>query len=202
MTKKLLPESEQRDLAKKAQSGDVVARNKLMVANQGLVGRVAKRFWNRDGEAGACHDELMSEGQFGLIRAIQKFDTAGPTYFATFATRGIWMAIRDAKRDDARRRLHYIDSDDFSDVPQRVTTQQEMLDGEEFKLAVLGMANRLGFNQRQQRIVNLMLEQRFATGAAAIELGGNREAIYQAAEKIRNRLKQPIEDYLGRSLAS
>ena len=54
------------DLIKKAQNGDVDARNTLIDKNTGLVWSVVRRFRNRNVEI----DDLFQIGCIGLIKAV------------------------------------------------------------------------------------------------------------------------------------
>lgn len=61
---------EENALAIKAAQGDQDAMNKLLQANLKFVVKIAAKYQNR----GLTLSELISEGNLGLIRAIQKFD--------------------------------------------------------------------------------------------------------------------------------
>ncbi len=61
---------EENALAVKAAKGDQDAMNKLLQANLKFVVKIAAKYQNR----GLTLSELISEGNLGLIRAIQKFD--------------------------------------------------------------------------------------------------------------------------------
>ena len=61
---------EENALAVKAAQGDQDAMNKLMQANLKFVVKIAAKYQNR----GLTLSELISEGNLGLIRAVQKFD--------------------------------------------------------------------------------------------------------------------------------
>lgn len=67
---KTLSREEEHDLAIKAKNGDVDAMNKLIQANLKFVVKIASRYQNR----GLSLSELISEGNIGLIKAIEKFD--------------------------------------------------------------------------------------------------------------------------------
>jgi len=61
---------EELELAKKAKKGDKKAINKLVKANLKFVVKVASKYQNR----GLSLAELISEGNMGLIKAIEKFE--------------------------------------------------------------------------------------------------------------------------------
>lgn len=68
----------------------IAERNALVVANLGLVRRVAKR-WARPE---SLFDDLFSAGQIGLLRAGELYDPATGYQFSTFATMHILLAIQ------------------------------------------------------------------------------------------------------------
>ncbi len=65
-----LSREEENKLAIKAKNGDKEALNKLIESNLKFVVRVATKYQNR----GLSFNELISEGNQGLIKAIEKFD--------------------------------------------------------------------------------------------------------------------------------
>lgn len=78
-----LTREEERNLADRARRGDSSARDELVERNLPFVVAVAKRSMGR----GARLDDLIQEGNIGLLRAVEKFDTARGTRFSTYA---IW----------------------------------------------------------------------------------------------------------------
>ncbi len=67
---KPLDAAEEKRLAKLAKQGDKEALNKLLLANLKFVVKIAAKYQNR----GLSFAELISEGNDGLIKAIEKFD--------------------------------------------------------------------------------------------------------------------------------
>ncbi|HOC94654.1 MAG TPA: RNA polymerase sigma factor RpoD/SigA [Candidatus Cloacimonadota bacterium] len=67
---KTLSREEEHDLALRARDGDAEAMNKLIQANLKFVVKIASRYQNR----GLSLSELISEGNIGLIKAVEKFD--------------------------------------------------------------------------------------------------------------------------------
>ncbi len=65
-----LSREEEHDYALRARDGDQEAINKLVRANLKFVVKIAARYQNR----GLSLSELISEGNIGLIKAIEKFD--------------------------------------------------------------------------------------------------------------------------------
>ncbi len=82
----------ERQMAALIARGDQAARNRLVLAHLGLVASIARRFRGR----GLAFDDLVGEGNLGLIRAAEAFDPSFGTRFTTYATYWVEEAIRDA----------------------------------------------------------------------------------------------------------
>jgi len=67
---KTLSREEEHELGIRAKNGDAQALNRLIQANLKFVVKIAARYQNR----GLSLSELISEGNIGLIKAIEKFD--------------------------------------------------------------------------------------------------------------------------------
>lgn len=78
---KQLTREEEYALARKARKGDERARQQLANSNLAFVVAVAKKFANR----GARLDDLIQEGNVGLMKAIEHFDPKKNVRFATYA---------------------------------------------------------------------------------------------------------------------
>ena len=66
----LLTHREEIDLSKRAEAGDERARKRLVEKNLRLVVSVAKRYRGM----GLPFEDLIQEGNVGLMRAVEKFD--------------------------------------------------------------------------------------------------------------------------------
>ena len=89
---KVLEKDEETELLKKAKAGDIEAKNKLILCNLRLVVNIAKNYVNR----GLSLIDLISEGNFGLIYAIEKFDMKKGFRFSTYAVWWIKQSITKA----------------------------------------------------------------------------------------------------------
>jgi RNA polymerase primary sigma factor len=89
---KVLDKEEELELLTKIESGNVEAKNQLILSNLRLVVNIAKGYTKK----GMSFIDLISEGNFGLIHAIEKFDTSKGFRFSTYAVWWIKQAISKA----------------------------------------------------------------------------------------------------------
>ena len=88
----LLSAAEERELAEAIARGDRDARSKMIEANLRLVVKIARDYLGR----GMLIDDLIGEGNLGLIRAAEDFDPRFGTRFSTYASYWIKQSIRHA----------------------------------------------------------------------------------------------------------
>jgi RNA polymerase primary sigma factor len=148
----LLCAAEERALAVRVQAGDREARSQLIEANLRLVVSIARTYSNR----GLSLEDLIEEGNVGLLRAVASFDPGRGCRFSTYATYWIRQAMRLALTTSRTIRLptrlafllsqwRLVVSEMTSD-PNREPSEQEVarrLRVPRKKLAVLRHADRV-----------------------------------------------------------
>jgi RNA polymerase sigma-32 factor len=179
----------------------------LVARHQGLVYMVAKQF------AAACPlEDLMQEGNLGLLRAAEKFQPERGLAFGTYARHWVYaMVSRFAgRRGMVRRTAHgkYIATPTVSlDAPLHDDGDSTMLDTlmapergadeqlehHQLRLQVRGVVARLALSSMERAIV----EQRLMGGATldvvAQQFGCSRERVRQVEQRLTGRLQLHLE---------
>ncbi|HEY1191060.1 MAG TPA: RNA polymerase sigma factor RpoD/SigA [Gemmata sp.] len=94
----LLSAAEERQLAARVLAGDSQARDRMVRANLRLVVYVARHYIGK----GLPLDDLVSEGNMGLLRAVEGFEPSMNTRFSTYAAYWIKQSIRRALVNTAK----------------------------------------------------------------------------------------------------
>jgi len=94
----LLNASEERELARAIAKGDVMARDRMVRANLRLVVNIARGYTGK----GLGLQDLIEEGNLGLLRAVEGFDPTVGTRFSTYASYWIKQSIKRALINSAK----------------------------------------------------------------------------------------------------
>jgi RNA polymerase primary sigma factor len=94
----LLSHEEEMALARRAAAGDEAAQQRLVEANLRLVIAIARRYTGTS----VPLEDLIQEGNLGLMRAAEKFDYRRGCHFGTYATWWIRQAISRAAGEQSR----------------------------------------------------------------------------------------------------
>ncbi len=93
---KPITRTKEKELILKAKEGDLKAQNEILTANLRFVFNVASRYKGK----GATISDLISEGNMGLVKAIQKFDPEKDVKFISYA---VWW-IRNSMQEFIKKR--------------------------------------------------------------------------------------------------
>ena len=94
----LLSAQDERDLANAIADGDVRARDRMVRANLRLVVNIARGYTGK----GLSLQDLIEEGNLGLLRAVEGFDPNVGTRFSTYASYWIKQSIKRALINSAK----------------------------------------------------------------------------------------------------
>jgi RNA polymerase primary sigma factor len=95
---RLLTRAEEVDLSRRAKAGDRRARQRLIEKNLRLVVSVAKKYRGM----GLPFEDLIQEGNLGLMKAVEKYDPERGWRFSTYATWWVRQAVQRAVADKGR----------------------------------------------------------------------------------------------------
>ena len=95
---RLLTPTEERELARRKDLGDELAKRRLIECNLRLVMSITRNYT----KAGVPLLDLIQEGNLGLIRAVEKFDYKLGFKLSTYATWWIRQAVTRALADQGR----------------------------------------------------------------------------------------------------
>jgi RNA polymerase primary sigma factor len=94
----LLTAEEELELAARIEQGDVEARDRMVRANLRLVVNISRGYTGK----GLSLQDLIEEGNLGLLRAVEGFDPTVGTRFSTYASYWIKQSIKRALINSAK----------------------------------------------------------------------------------------------------
>jgi RNA polymerase primary sigma factor len=173
--KSLLSEDEERRLAARIHAGDERALNKLIEANLRFVVAIARQYQNK----GLPIDDLISEGNIGLMKAARKYDGERGVRFVNYAVVFVRQQIEKAlKSESAELRV-----ENMKDV--RDDNSPAIADDAEFSLDSL--------NERERKVVTAYFgigQERLTMAEIAEDMNLRRERVRQIRNKAIRRLKK------------
>ena len=173
--KSLLSEDEERRLAARIHAGDERALNKLIEANLRFVVAIARQYQNK----GLPIDDLISEGNIGLMKAARKYDGERGVRFVNYAVVFVRQQIEKAlKLESAELRV-----ENMKDV--RDDNSPDVADDVEYSLDSL--------NERELKVVTAYFgigQERLTMAEIAEDMNLRRERVRQIRNKAIRRLKK------------
>lgn len=184
-----LNQEEERGLAWQwINDGDESARNALVERNLPFVVYVAKRYLGR----GLAIDELVAEGNIGLIQAATTYDPARGARFLTFAKLWITQAIRGAVRKSYARRCATLD--EASLASPESSNGAEAHDLAAFVTrAIEQVTNRQCYRDILKHRLGLYCGESWSLRATGEAVGLSDERVRQVEQEYLRRIREAIE---------
>lgn len=197
----LLTREEENDLAAKAKAGDKLARERIATANLRFVVNIAKKYRH----SGMDLADLISEGNVGLLTAIDKFDAAKGCHFISYAVWWIRQSILKAiyeKKDAIRLPLNRVNElvkikSVKKSLSSRITEEEE----------IRAIAQELGMESDVVRDL-LNISREMVSLDASVQGNGGEDSVfgdyiedtrYESPEdrSLKNAMKREVADALG-----
>lgn len=190
---------EERELFRRAKSGDGAATETIVRNHLLLVANIARRL----AKGRLPEDDVVSAANFALMKAFQNFDPAFPNRFSAFLKLHVRGEIARLWRG-----LNIVDKGDFSDGEAVVSvpvvedtaedTTAEDTDHRSFLLKLLSQSKGV-LDERESEIVTLIFNELPMTQAdVARKLGLSRERVRQifdaAMEKLRREMRRQMNE--------
>jgi RNA polymerase primary sigma factor len=196
----LLTREEENDLAAKAKAGDKAAREKIATANLRFVVNIAKKYRH----CGMDLADLISEGNVGLLTAIDKFDADKGCHFISYAVWWIRQSILKAiyeKKDAIRLPLNRVNElvkikSVKKSLSSRITEEEE----------IRAIAQELGMESDVVRDL-LNISREMVSLDASVQGNGSEDSVfgdyiedtrYESPEdrSLKNAMKREVGDVL------
>ena len=169
---KPLTKAKEKHLLRLCRKGNVKAKNELLEANLKFVFDIAKHYTGR----GLSISELISEGNMGLLRAIDKFDEAKDVKFISYAVWWIRQAITESINKKKRLVMVEIDPTQSNDS----IFERNVSDDED---EIITRSDTTFSDEIEEQKKSLSITQK--------------EVIKKLLKSLNNREKEVIESYYG-----
>ena len=141
----MLSADEEVKLARRIAEGDQSAKNELVEANLRLVVSLARHYQG----CGLSYQDLIQEGNIGLIKAAEKFDVSKGFRFSTYASWWIKQALSRAIADQSRTiriPVHMTEN-----INKFKKTERELLSKLNREPKVKEIADAMGISEKQAK---------------------------------------------------
>lgn len=141
----MLSADEEVKLAHRIAEGDQSAKNELVEANLRLVVSLARHYQG----CGLSYQDLIQEGNIGLIKAAEKFDVSKGFRFSTYASWWIKQALSRAIADQSRTiriPVHMIEN-----INKFKKTERELLSQLNREPKIKEIADAMGISEKQAK---------------------------------------------------
>ena len=177
----------------------LAARNELVLRCQGLVTMCAQWFIGR---CPRSFDELMSDGQIGLIRAVELYDFDRGFAFSTYATTAIRRAMDEGVRTHLRqnRKTMLLDELAAANLPDRETDRAVQITSE--RQMQIGRLMRV-LTVRERQIITLYYRLDYGAEASLTDREMSRKfrVTHQRICQLRNKAIEKMAEAHRREVA-
>jgi RNA polymerase primary sigma factor len=158
--KKYKPISRERErkLIVKAKNGDLEAQNEILTANLRFVFNIASRYKGN----GAAISDLISEGNLGLIKAIEKFNPENDVKFISYA---VWW-VRNSIQEFIKKRQQCLSiekDEDTLNIPvyssKMYDAEDEWVEKKEIVLSSEEDEEKRELHKRQRKVVETLMSK-------------------------------------------
>ena len=156
----LLTADEEISFSERIGRGDMEARTRMIESNLRLVVSIAKRYMNR----GLPLQDLIEEGNIGLIKAVEKFDPSKGCRFSTYATYWIRQAVERSVMNQAavvRLPIHVT-----NDLTKLLRTKAVYLRERDREPTITELAEELGVKEKYIKRLNTIQRYESSMDAA------------------------------------
>ncbi|MFA6709378.1 MAG: sigma-70 family RNA polymerase sigma factor [Fusobacterium sp.] len=186
---KILEKSEEEELLLRAKAGDSEAKNQLILCNLRLVVSVAKKYMSK----GMNFIDLISEGNLGLIHAIDKFDLSKGYRFSTYAVWWIKQSITKAVINKGREiRIPSYKYDLFNKV-NKVVMRRFVKDGK--RVSEKEISQEIGISEKKVKSIMQEFQEILSLN---MEVGENIYLEDTLINKSSKDLEEKIMEKLGK----
>lgn len=179
---KPLSKAKERRLLKQCKRGNFKAKNELLEANLKFVFDIAKHYTGR----GLSISELISEGNMGLLRAIEKFDEAKDVKFISYAVWWIRQAMSDAIKKNKAINFVEIEPNENNDsiIENRVVDEDDDL----------AVSNSFYSNEYDEKVKEISYNQKVIVGKIMKSLSERERDIIENYYGINNKKELSLVD--------
>lgn len=208
----LLSEDEERTLSARIQHGDSRALNRLVEANLRLVVSIARQYQGK----GLSMEDLVSEGNIGLMKAASRYDATRGLRFAGYAVVQIRRAIEKAlKAESAEQRVESrangqtrsVDAplgakSNMSLLSVLVDSNAQMADTRVYNAAMERAVEHTltSLNDRESQVVNAYFgigQDNLTMAEIASNMGLHRERVRQIRDRAVRRMRKVYRNMLA-----
>ena len=210
----LLSEDEERQLSERIRRGDGRALNKLVEANLRFVVAIARQYQGK----GLSMEDLVSEGNLGLMKAAGKYDASRGLRFVNYAVVFIRQQIeRSLKIESAEQRVESrgdgqtrsVDAPlgtktNVSLLSVLVNADSPMADERVYQANMLTAVEKAldSLNERESRVVNAYFglgQDNLTMAEIAVDMGLKRERVRQIRDKAVRKMRKAYKRILTKT---